>query len=180
MIKRSLSNTSFEFKPIKLKSLQEARNEKKSSLIRKFFINPSELSGLSQVGVTSRSLRQSPDKHLNKSQVSAGKAVIKSTTRESAKVYSRQNSNGSITALYKSRLNPKLQPKTLSSSPSKPLKSQNPSKPSLNRATSSQRSLSIQKSSSILDILHPNKHKKLSTCELNQLLTRLQGKTRLT
>lgn len=178
------SNSGFEFKPIKLKSLQEARNEKKSSSTRKFSLNPNDLTSISKTE-KSPSLKISSSKPLIKPAfrnplANLSKQVHKKTKSAITNPSPINSHHSSITSTAKipTPLNicsKKLikKPNISQSTPQKTaIKSKVSSKPA---KSSSSRSLSKTKNISILDVLS-NKNKKLKKDQEQGLITRLQGK----
>ena len=193
-MKRSFSNDSFEFKPIKLKSLQEARNEKKSSSTRKISLNPNDLSSISKPDQTLSS-KTSPSKSIIRPILRKPLSQIsKSIHTKSKSALSNPSPIQPIYPLHSSRaspsstlqlsskkvikkpeiceLVPKIPEKAPKTSKNPASKSQITSKPS---QSSSSRSLSKRKNPSILEVLS-TRNKKLTKLQEQGLITRLQGK----
>ena len=190
-MRRSFSSSSLEFKPIKLKSLQEARNEKKSLSTRKFSLNPNDLSSISKTEKSPHS-KISPSKPLIKPVFrnplsSLSKQIhkkTKSVISNPSPINSRQPSSTSATSITSSaKISPNLDlcrqkliknQSNSQSSPRKPaIKSKTSSKPA---QSSPSRRLFQSKNIPILNLLS-GKNKKLTKGQEQGLISRLQGKS---
>ena len=167
MFKRSLSNNILPFQPIRLKNLQDARDEVKSSTSRKFSLTPSDFDSAFTVLPKPESLEKiSEAKNKGSEAEESPKRVSRQLVMEKRKlnVFERNNFREKPEVGVAKSVRQSL-------------------KKSPNRVAGDRRSISkpklVDSISTVLDIIESdrNKNKKLTKDQEKGLINRLQGKS---
>jgi hypothetical protein len=168
-----MSNNSTQFQPIKLKSLQEARNEVKSSTNRKFSLTPPDFDG--SFGINFKKLMKNDEKT---GKISETQQTITEIDETLEKNEEPSGKNRKRLVFHKKKENEKQQVSTRS--PSKPSKRQLSGNKEIRGSSRSFSKSKVQSTiSTVLDIIEYEKNakKRLTKEEEKGLISRLQGKT---
>lgn len=176
MFKRSLSNNVLPFQPIKLKNLQDARNEAKSSTSRKFSLTPSDFDSVFTILPKPESLEKiSEVKNKGPETEESPKRVSRQLVMEKRKLNVFRNNNFREKAEVEVT---KSVRQSLKKSPNRVLSGQMETRVAGGRRSISKPKL-VNSITTVLDIIESdrNKNKKLTKDQEKGLINRLQGKS---
>lgn len=172
MFKRSLSNNSLQFQPIRLKNLQDARNEAKSSTSRKFSLTPSDFDSVFTIHPKCESLEKILESQNKLSETEESpKRVSRQLVMEKRKLHifeHREKNEPEVTKSVR---------QSLKKSPSRTGSGQMEMR--LGNRRSNSKPKGVNSISTVLDIIESdrNKNKRLTKDQEKGLISRLQGKS---